>query len=91
VRQLVIKSVHHYLMHGVTMKFKEVYYVYNILSYTYVHWLVLATISSCSVHGYGSSKFSSDAFVCDTRNLLEVLLARKVICIIVSPTDRDTW
>jgi hypothetical protein len=55
-----------------------------------LRWLVLATISSCSVHGSGSSKFSSDAFVCDTRSLLELLFDRKVICNIVS-TDCGTW
>ena len=34
----------------------EVYYVYNILSYTFVHLLVLATTSDCLVHSYGSHK-----------------------------------
>ena len=62
-----------------------------MLSYTYVHWLVLVTIHGCSVQGYGSSKFSSDAFVCDTRSLLELLLDRKAIGNIVSPTDCDKW
>ena len=34
----------------------EVYYVKNVLSYTCVHLLVLATITNCSVHSYGSYK-----------------------------------
>jgi hypothetical protein len=29
-------------------------YVYNIFSYTYVYLLVLAIISNCSTHSYGS-------------------------------------
>jgi hypothetical protein len=51
----------------------------------------LATVSNGSVHGYGTLKFSRDAFVCDSRRLLELLLDRKAICSIASPTDCDTW
>jgi len=44
VRQLVIKSVKHYLMHGVTMKFKKTQvYLFRLIAITYkVHvWLYL--------------------------------------------------
>ena len=34
----------------------EVYGVYNVLSYSYVHLLVFDIISGCSVRGYGSFK-----------------------------------
>jgi hypothetical protein len=35
--------------HMIGRNMQELYYVYNIFSYTYVHLLVLATISSCNV------------------------------------------
>jgi hypothetical protein len=66
--------------------------VFVIYSHTLmcIGWL-LATICSGSVHGYISLKFSSDAFVCDSRRLLELLLDRNAMCSIVPPTDCDTW